>query len=112
MKRVLNTLWILLTLSLAYAWAPNNGVTTCPTSGNKRVASSSVRTPTYSLQTPISNTGSVCIGGSSVTTSSAICLTAGMSYTAPTQGNSPAYDLQGVYFACTVNTDVIQWLSQ
>ncbi len=76
------------------------------------MTTTSVKVATYSIQTPVTNTGSICWGGTTVTTSTAPCLLAGMSYTPPSQGNANAYDLSTVFMACTVNTDVLKWTEQ
>lgn len=89
-----------------------NGTRTCPSSGNQPISTTSVRTATYTVQAPVTNTGNVCIGGLTVTTSNSICLPAGASYTAPTQGNSAGYDLSHVNMACTVSADVLKYISQ
>lgn len=84
--------------------------TTCPTSGAKQVNSSQLKVVNATIQSPFANTGNIFIGDSAVSTSSVegIQLLQGDSYTTPTQGNNAAYDLSGMYFACSTNTDSIQ----
>lgn len=89
-----------------------NGSNTCPTSGTKRIASSSLRVTQFLIQAPaapVSNTGYICIGGASVTTTTGACLGGGDSIFMPPVSNSAAYDLTQIYFVCSVNTDLITY---
>lgn len=107
---------VVISLALLVFMAPaanvGNGTRTCPSSGNQPISTTSVRTPTYTIQAPVTNTGNVCFGGLGVTVSNSPCLSAGASYTAPTQGNAAPYDLAHVNMACTVSADVLKYISQ
>lgn len=94
------------------AGAPVTGSVTCPSSGSLVVLATSVKAVTYTILMPVTNTGNVCIGGPNVTVNNSPCYISGQSITAPPQGNAAAYDLHTVYFACTVNTDVIKYVYQ
>ena len=85
-----------------------NGTTTCPTSGAKQVSATSYNLYQLTVVTGLSNGGSIAIGGSTVTTSNAPLMSAGSSFnwTKPSAGVNPAT----LYFACTLNTDSIQWV--
>lgn len=105
------SLFTCLTL-LLFAGMPKTGSTTCPTSGNKQVNSTSAKALMYVIQAPSANTGSVCIGGSDVTTSNSPCLAAGQTMSGNPAGNAYVYDLSVIYFACTANTDTVRWSYQ
>lgn len=104
---------LLLGLSLAIpAGNIGNGSNTCPTSGTKKISSSSIRATQFTLQAPaapVSNTGYICIGGASVTTTTGACLGGGDSIFMPPVSNSAAYELNNIYFVCSVNTDLITY---
>lgn len=82
---------------------------TCPSSGNKKVASSTTKAVWYIIQAPSANTGKVYVGGSTVTTSTGAYLSAGDSLSAPPQGGAAAYDLSNTYIACTQAADTITY---
>lgn len=103
---------LLLLATSMVAAAPSSGSRTCPSSGNQTVGTVNKRVVTYVIQAPVTNTGTVCLGGSDVTTSKGACLLAGMAEFGSPQGNSNAYDLGSIYMACTVNTDVVTWKQQ
>ena len=109
--RTLRFVAILFGLAIAIpAGNIGNGSNTCPTSGTKRIASASLRATQFTLQAPaapVSNTGYICIGGASVTTTTGACLGGGDSIFMPPVGNSAAYDLTQIYFVCSVNTDLL-----
>ncbi len=89
-----------------------NGSNTCPTSGTKRIASSSIKSISFTVQAPaapVANMGYVCIGGSAVTTTSGVCLGGGDSLTFGAASNTAQYDLTQIYFVCSVNTDLITY---
>jgi len=101
---------LLLSMTPAKSGSFMSGSNTCPTSGNKAVASSTTKAVWYVIQTPTSNGGKIYVGGSNVTTSTGTALSAGDSLSAPPQGNSAAYDLAKTYIACTVNTDSVTYI--
>src|ERR1700685_1861996 len=88
-----------------------NGTVTCPTSGNKQISTTSYSLYQLTVEagsTSSPNTGYIAIGGSNVTTSNAPLL--GPGYTANWNKPNPAINPASLYFACTVNTDTIQWV--
>ena len=100
----------LLVMITSFAGAPTGGVTTCPASGVKQLMTSAVKTASFTIQAPLGNQGTITIGNSSVATTGSIQLTAGLSYTPPSKGNSAAYDLRGTYFTCTSSSDALNWI--
>lgn len=103
------TLGLLLLVYVAKSADVKAGTTTCPASGSKAIATSSIRVQMATVRTLVANTGIIYLGGSAITTSNGVFLYGGESYTFPTQGNSSPYDLSRIYFACSVNTDVINY---
>ena len=114
MKPTLFVLILLVCACLLVAMTPQNGTVTCPVSGNLAISTKSVKVPSYILSAPITNTGTIYVGGVTVTSSPANgpYILAGMSLSGSPQGNTNAYDLGNIYIACTVSTDVIKWLAQ
>lgn len=110
MRTLILSLLILATASVAAS--PVSGSRTCPTSGVQSVGTANKKVSTYVIQAPVTNTGTICLGDSSVTTSKGACLLAGMAEFGSPQGNTAAYDLATIYMACTVNTDVVTWKEQ
>lgn len=103
-----------IAFSLLRGASPISGTTTCPISGTRVLVSTSTKVSTYTIvapAAPTANTGVVCFGNTSITTTTGPCLLPGSSYTAPTQGNNAAYDLSQVSFACTVNTDTLKYIA-
>ncbi len=95
---------------LVRAAGGGQGSQTCPSSGSKRISSTSLKTTIWFVQAPSANTGQVYIGFSSgVTTSTGIYLNAGDSLTNPPQGNAATHDLSQVYIACTQSADSITY---
>lgn len=89
-----------------------NGSNTCPTSGAKQLSSTSIRASWVTVQSPAApsaNTGRLHFGDSTVTTSNGVYISPGGTYTFPTEGNSAVYDLSNIYFACSVNTDIVNF---
>jgi|WetSurMetagenome_2_1015567.scaffolds.fasta_scaffold25395_2 hypothetical protein len=114
MKTVLR---ILALLGLLVVYAPGGsfntgGVVTCPTSGAKRLATTSTKATWWLAQALSTNTGSIYFGGSNVTTSTGVYVTKGDSLSAPPHGNAAVYDLNQVWFACTANTDSLTFIYQ
>ncbi len=111
--KILRALALLFCLAIAIpAGNVSNGSNSCPTSGTKRIASSSIRSISFTIQAPaapVANTGYVCLGGASVTTTTGVCLGGGDSYTFGAASNSSQYDLTQIYFVCSVNTDLITY---
>lgn len=105
-------LLLLAALAVLAGPAPTSGSKTCPSSGNVPITTTSVKAAYWVIQAPITNTGNICWGTATVTTSNAPCLTAGQSFYAGTQANSQPYDLSHVSIACTVNTDVVKYTFQ
>lgn len=112
MKRILLVLSLLLMQgAILHPASPTSGSTTCPTSGAKRVVSTSTPAITATIQVPVGNSGTVIyLGGSTVSTSTGIALYKGDSYTFPAAGNSNSLNLFQVYFVCSANTDTITWI--
>jgi hypothetical protein len=111
--KTLRFIAILLGLAVAIpAGNVSSGSNTCPTSGAKRVAASSIRAITFTVQAPsapVANTGYICLGDSAVSTTKGVCLGGGDAFTFAPASNSAAYDLTQVWFACSVNTDLITY---
>lgn len=100
----------LLIICCISAVATGNGHTTCPSSGNKPLTSTQIFATSYTLQPDAANTGLICWGGNSVTTSTTACLSLGMTYTAPVKNSSNTYDLSQVFIACTVSADSVNYV--
>jgi hypothetical protein len=110
MKSTIRIAVVLLGLALALpAGQIFSGSVSCPTSGNKVVSSTTIKAVTYTLQAPTANTGSVYIGGSTVSTSQGFFLKSGDSYTSPPQSNTAAYNLGTTYFACSASGDSLTY---
>lgn len=108
MKPLLRFAALLLALAIALpAGNVTSGSNTCPTSGAKKVSSTSTRAIHVTIQADTTNMGYIHLGGSAVTTSTGVYLGAGDANTLPPASNSAQYDLSQIYFACTVNTDTI-----
>lgn len=111
--RIINRLIAISTLILVFPVFAGNiisGSNTCASSGNKAVSSSAIgKAVSYTIQAPSANTGQVYIGGSAVSTTSGVYLSAAGSYAVFPQGNAASYDLTKTYFACTVGADTITW---
>lgn len=111
MRRLL----VLSMLILAGAWSAGSAnfistTVSCPSSGTQRLASVSTKASLIVAQSPLlptPNTGRIHFGDSSVTTSGGVYILPGDPYSFPPEGNSQVYDLRQIYFACTVNTDVL-----
>ena len=104
---------VLVVVFAAYAAAPVTITVTCPVSGNTPLVSpqsSRTQVATYTIQAPITNTGTVYFGGNNVSSSSTngLYLLAGMAYTEPPQGNSAKWDVSQTYISCTVSADVVK----
>jgi hypothetical protein len=90
-----------------------NGSTTCPASGSKRISSISLRSITFTVQAPngsggtTANMGTITLGGSGVTSTTAVSLGAGDAYTFPAAASTAQYDLTQIYFACSNSADSI-----
>lgn len=111
MRNLLIIALVILTCSTAIVGGDFvNGATTCASSGNKQVSSTSyyLHQLTVTAGTTTSNTGNIAIGGTSVTTANAPLLGPGWTanWTSPSANLNPAT----LYFSCTVNTDTIQWI--
>jgi|SRR5690349_21785378 len=107
MQRMLRFAALLLALALALpAGNVSNGSNTCPTSGAKRISSTSIRAIHFTVQSVSSNMGIIYLGGPSVTTNG-VAIGAGDADTFPPASNTAQYDLSQIYFACSVNTDSI-----
>lgn len=111
LRRTAATLLLLASLLLA---GLNSGSQTCPSSGSKAVIAAQSSCPgascksiSWTIQAPVGNTGTVYVGGSTVTTSSGVALVAGASATSLTQGNAFPYDLTQTFIACTASGDSI-----
>lgn len=92
----------------------NSGSQTCPASGNKAVIAaasscpaSNCKSTSWTIQAPAGNTGTVYVGGNTVTTSSGVGLVAGASATTLTQANTFPYDLTQTFIACTASGDTV-----
>jgi hypothetical protein len=91
---------------------PHIGTVTCPTSGNKQVTTRADKAVTYTIQAPTANAGNIFWGDVNINTSAGIPLAPGDSYTGQPQGNSSAYTMNSIYFACSTNTDSINFIYQ
>ena len=110
MKRIIFTLALLPFLALpTHSGIPINGSQTCPSSGNKRLSTTSTKTIQLTIAAPFTNTGNITIGGSGVTTTNAILLLPGGSFNFAPQGNASSHDLSQTFFACTVSADSVVW---
>ena len=87
-----------------------HGSVACPGSGTAQLASVSTKASFIVAQSPLlptPNTGRIHFGGSGVTTSGGVYILPGDSYSWPPEGNSAVFDLRQIYFACTVNSDIV-----
>lgn len=109
MTRLLFACALLLCLPLV-AGNMISGSTTCPTSGVKAVTSTQSKGPWFVIMASPGNTGKIYVGGSNVSSTTGVYLNAGDSLSGPPQGNTAAYDLNKTYFACSVNTDSVQYI--
>jgi len=99
-----------LLLALAFALPAGNvssGSNTCPSSGTKRIAAASIRSITFTVQAPSGNMGTISIGGSAASATTAVTISGGDAFTFPPASNSAAYDLTQIYFACSNSADSI-----
>jgi len=111
MKRIVLVLSLLLMQgAILHPASPTSGSTTCPTSGAKRVASSSTKAITVTIQVPLANAGVIYLGGSTISSTTGIQLNKGDSFTFAPASNSNSWDLFQIYFACSTNTDTITWI--
>lgn len=110
MKRLTPILFTFLLLAIAALLQADypTGVTTCPSSGNKQVSSTSYSLYQLTVLAPSGNAGTVYVGGSTVTTSTGFPLIAGASYNAAKP--SPSVNPQQLYFACSNSGDSITWI--
>lgn len=109
MKQLLKLFTFLLVLSsVTFTGQFYSGKATCASSGNKQVSTTSVNLYTLTVTANIANGGIVYVGASNVDTTMGTPLVPTGSYTV-TRG-SAAVNVNGLYFACTVNTDGVSWV--
>jgi hypothetical protein len=108
MKLLRITLLIILAAATLHTGTFVSGSTTCPASGNARVATNNTGLFQLTVSANTTNTGFIHVGGSDVTITSGAILAAGASYNA----NKPSAGLtaSSLYFACTVSADTIGWV--
>lgn len=105
---------LLLLPLLAFACLPLgsaafvSGNTACPSSGAKQVSSVAIFASSVTVQAPVANTGTIYVGGPTITTSSGVGLLATQSQS---WGPAPSgtMNLQTLYFACSVSGDSMSW---
>jgi len=101
-----------LVMGLAVAPAANvkSGSATCPSSGSKQVSTTSLKVIKLDIMAPLANTGTVYIGGSTISSTTGIPVTNASGYSFPPVSNSASYDLSNIYFACSQSADSITFL--
>lgn len=88
-----------------------SGSTSCPASGSKTITVASTPVAWVVIQAPFLNSGSVYVGQSGVTTSTAPEIKAGGSITLQSKSNTDNYDLgKNVYFACANSGDTVTYV--
>ena len=112
MKKLLFAIALLLLVAAPVGRSANflHGSVTCPGSGTAQLASTATKASFIVAQSPLlptPNTGRIHFGGSGVTTSGGVYILPGDSYSWPPEGNSAVFDLRQIYFACTVNSDIV-----
>jgi hypothetical protein len=106
MRRLLLGL-LLFSLPIVRSASTFSGSTACPASGAKQVRPTSTPAFSYTLYAPTTNTGTINLGGSTVTTSTGVQLQpSGSDHEG---ASTPIYNLSTVYFACSASGDSIQW---
>jgi hypothetical protein len=114
--RILRRLLVLCTFLALPALCPagsfSNGsaAVSCPSSGNEQLTSTQLIVAWAVIQAPAANTGNVYFGGSGVTTSNGVYIVPGGSLNLPPRSNTAAFNLSGVYMACTQSGDSVTYI--
>lgn len=104
MRRVIITLFLLVVVGRGDFVA---GSQSCPSSGRVQVSTTAYNLYQLSVSAGTGNTGRVYFGGSAVTTSAGVYITANGSYNV--SKTTPSVSPSSLYMACTVNTDSVTW---
>lgn len=106
-RYLLPVLLLLVAVPVAHSSGFGSGTTTCPSSGAKAVSSTSTVVSTFVIQAPLSNAGTIYVGGSNVSSTIGNQLATSWSYSPPAHGQNTSFNLTGVFFACSNSADSI-----
>lgn len=111
--RIVCTLLLLMVVSpVMKSGGVISGTTTCPASGSKAITATSTPVSWVVIQNPFLSSGSIYVGQSGVTTTTAPEIKAGGSITLSSKGTSTSYDLgKNVYFACANSGDSVTYVA-
>lgn len=109
MTRITSIFILIAGLTVCFGGSAKDGLNTCPSSGNKQIATTRTVVGTLTVQAPSANTGLIYFGGETVSTTRGVAINPGGAFTYPPMGNTQPYDLSNIRFACTVTADTITY---
>jgi hypothetical protein len=84
-----------------------SGSTHCPASGTQRVLANPAPAFSYTVQSPVTNLGTINLGGTNISTSTGIQLQpAGSDHES---ASALVYNLSTVFFVCSNSADILSW---